>query len=91
MIIAALAAEPVAMWLRGYPIAGRLVVRCRKGHLFTTLWLPGISVKALRLAWWRVQRCPVGGHWSIVTPVRKSELNARDRALARRRQDTWVP
>jgi hypothetical protein len=25
--------EPVSMWLRGYPIGGRLVVRCRQGHL----------------------------------------------------------
>jgi len=30
------------MWLRGYPIGGRLVVRCRQGHLFTTLWIPGV-------------------------------------------------
>jgi hypothetical protein len=29
--------EPVAMKLRGYRIGGHLVVRCREGHLFTTL------------------------------------------------------
>src|SRR5262249_59103682 len=74
---------PLTMWLRGYPpFGGRLVVRCRRGHLFTTLWIPGVSFKALRLGWLRVQRCPVGNHWSIVTPVRESELSGRQRRAA---------
>jgi hypothetical protein len=79
------------MWLRGYPIGGRLVVRCRQGHLFRTLWIPGVSVKALRLGWWRFQRCPVGPHWSVVTPVRESELSQRELRAANRRRDTWAP
>ena len=78
-------AEPLAMKLRGYPVGGNLIVRCRQGHLFTTLWLPGISFKALRLGWWRYQRCPVGGHWSLITPVRPSELTEAEREEARRR------
>jgi hypothetical protein len=36
LIVASVVAEPVVMRLRGYPIGGNLVVRCRKGHLFTT-------------------------------------------------------
>jgi len=84
--------EPLTMWLRGYPLfGGRLVVRCRRGHLFTTLWIPGVSFKALRLGWLRVQRCPVGNHWSIVTPVRESELSGRQRRAAERYRDTPIP
>jgi hypothetical protein len=79
------------MWLRGYPLGGHLVVRCRKDHHFRTLWIPGVSVKALRLGWWRFQRCPVGQHWSIVTPVKASDLSPRERRIATRWTDTWIP
>jgi hypothetical protein len=91
ILLAAGLLEPVAMWLRGYPIGGRLVVRCRRGHLFRTLWIPGASLKAIRLAWWRFQRCPVGPHWSIVTPVKESDLTTRERRIANSRTDTWIP
>ena len=46
----------------GYKIGGNTVVRCREGHVFTTIWIPGVSLKAIRLGWARYQRCPVGGH-----------------------------
>jgi hypothetical protein len=91
LIVASVVAEPVAMKLRGCPIGGNLVVRCREGHLFTTIWIPGASLKAVRLGWWRFQRCPVGGHWSIVTPVRRSELSEGERREALRRRDIRVP
>jgi hypothetical protein len=58
------------MKLRGYPVGGRLTVRCRQGHRFTTLRIPRVSLVALRLGWWRFRRCPVGRHWTFVTPVR---------------------
>jgi hypothetical protein len=51
LIAAALLIEPLAMKLRGYPIGGKLIVRCRQGHLFTTIWIPGASLKAIRLGW----------------------------------------
>jgi hypothetical protein len=57
------------------------VVRCRSGHLFTTWWIPGVSVNALRLGWWRLQRCPVGRHWSLVTPVSMSTLSDDQRTV----------
>jgi len=79
------------MKLRGYPIGGNLIVRCRQGHLFTTIWIPSVSIKAIRLGWWRVQRCPVGQHWSIVVPVRPSELTDDERQLARGRRDVRLP
>jgi hypothetical protein len=91
ILVASILVEPILMKLRGYPIGGNLVVRCRQGHLFTTLWIPGVSVKALRIGWWRVQRCPVGKHWSLVTPVRESDLSARDRRRARQNRDIRIP
>jgi hypothetical protein len=47
-------------------------VRCRQGHEFTTLWIPGVKLNAIDLVVARVQRCPVGQHWSLVTPVRQT-------------------
>lgn len=76
---------------RGSLLAVETVVRCRQGHLFTTLWVPGASVKAVRLGWWRGQRCPLGPHWSLVTPVRVSELSDEDRELAAQRHDIRLP
>ena len=79
------------MRARGYPIGGNLIVRCRRGHLFTTLWIPGASVKALRLGWVRFQWCPVGRHWSLVVPVRDSELTAKEKDRARAEHDLGLP
>jgi hypothetical protein len=76
---------------RGYPIGGNVVVRCRRGHLFNTIWIPGASLKSIRLGWWRIQRCPVGKHWSIVAPVREADLTARERRRARQSTDIRVP
>ena len=91
MIAAGFLIEPLLMKLRGYPLGGNLIVRCRRGHLFTTIWIPGISFKAIRLGWWRAQRCPVGRHWSVVVPVRDSELTDDEKRLARDRHDVRLP
>lgn len=91
LLLATALAEPLAMRARGYPIGGNLVVRCQRGHLFTTLWIPGASLKALRLGWVRFQRCPVGRHWSLVTPVRDSELTARQKRHAHAQHDILLP
>src|ERR1039458_8933529 len=48
----------------GYKLGGNVVVRCRKGHLFTTIWIPGVKLKALDLGFARLQHCPVGNHRS---------------------------
>jgi hypothetical protein len=42
-------------------------VRCSDGHLFTTIWVPLASIKAVRLGGTRYQYCPVGHHWATVT------------------------
>jgi hypothetical protein len=76
---------------RGSVLAANTVVRCRRGHLFTTLWIPGASVKAVRLGWWRYQRCPVGRHWSLVTPVTVSEMTDEERRVAAGSHDIRLP
>jgi hypothetical protein len=88
---AAVAVETLAMKIRGYSVGRNVIVRCREGHLFTTIWIPGASVKSLRLGLWRIQRCPVGHHWSVVTPVREAELTEGARLLAAQTRDIPVP
>lgn len=84
-------AELVVMRLRGVRLGANVVVRCRQGHLFTTIWLPGGSLKSIRLGWWRIQRCPVGGHGSLVTPVKASELTEEERRIAAEHKDIRIP
>ncbi len=70
----------IVMRRRGYSIPGSTVARCAKGHLFTTTWIEGGSLKAVRLGpSTRYQRCPVGRHWAIVHPVREEDLTDEDR------------
>lgn len=76
---------------RGYNMGGNVIVRCRRGHLFTTIWLPGVSLKSVRLGWWRLQRCPVGGHWTIVTPVDPASLADDVRRDAEAHRDIRIP
>jgi hypothetical protein len=76
---------------RGYNMGGNVIVRCRAGHLFTTIWVPGVSVKAIRLGWWRLQRCPVGKHWTLVTPVRVLDLTEEERQFADEHRDARLP
>ncbi|HTX07284.1 MAG TPA: hypothetical protein VME22_01670 [Solirubrobacteraceae bacterium] len=83
--------ETAGLWLRARRIGGNVVVRCRQGHLFTTLWIPGASVKSLRLVAWRFQRCPVGRHWSLVTPVDESTLTEDERRRAHEHHDFPLP
>ena len=77
---------------RGYSgMGGDTVVRCSQGHLFTTTWIVGSSVKAVRLGYKRYQRCPVCRKWRIVVPVRDDELTEEDRRVAAEHHDTKLP
>ena len=76
---------------RGYGFGGNTIVRCRQGHFFTTIWIPGVSLKSIRLGWWRVQRCPVGRHWTAVVPVREADLGEDDRRAAHEHHDVRLP
>jgi hypothetical protein len=77
---------------RGYAgMGGDTIVRCSRGHLFTTVWIVGSSVKAVRLGYKRYQRCPVCEKWRIVVPVREDELTDEDRRVAAEHHDTKLP
>lgn len=75
----------------GYQLGTNTVVRCRQGHLFTTIWIPGVKLKELDLVVARVQRCPVGQHWSLVVPVREADLTDADREFAQEHHDIHIP
>jgi hypothetical protein len=90
-IVLLCAEAAVVVRRRGFIFGASTIVRCRNGHLFTTYWIPGGSLKALRLGWWRFQRCPVGKHWSLVTPVKASQLTDDERQLASLRRDVRIP
>ena len=70
---------------------GRTVVRCRDGHVFTTVWVPFASFKAIRLGRHRFQRCPVGGHWTFVTRVADEDISDAERGQAEQFFDGPVP
>ncbi len=92
VVVIALAIGTAVARRRGYSgIGGDTVVRCSKGHLFTTIWLPGASLKSIRLGMWRSQHCPVGHHWALVTPVKDSELTDDDRRIAAEHHDVRIP
>ncbi len=77
---------------KGYRgIGGKTIVRCNKGHLFTTIWVPGASFKSVRLGFKRFQYCPVGRHWTIVAPIKESELTNEEKSLAAKNLDTRIP
>jgi len=90
-VVAVLVVATVVARLLGYELGRNTYVRCRQGHLFTTIWIPGVSLKALRLGWVRYQFCPVGRHWSIVTPVKGADLSDDKRAAALAAHDVRIP
>ncbi len=67
------------------------VVRCKSGHLFRTIWVPLASLKAVRLAGRRFQRCPVGKHWTTVQRVDEASLTPEELARANSVHDIRVP
>jgi hypothetical protein len=75
----------------GYRFGLNTPVRCRDGHLFTTIWIPGVNLKALDFGFGRVQHCPVGHHWTVVRPVRDADLSPRDRIRAAAHRDIPLP
>jgi len=73
-----------------YRIGRETIVRCRKGHLFSTIWIPYASLKAVRLGPWRYQWCPVGRHWSLVRPVDVNALSPDQLRQAESTRDVRV-
>lgn len=91
VMVVALVVPTVVARRRGYPVGGRTIVRCQRGHLFTTIWVPGASLKAVRLGRARFQHCPVGRHWTLVVAVREDELTDDERRMASENRDLRVP
>ena len=90
---------PLTIALAGAVVAPRIgpvrraldtVVRCSSGHLFTTLWFPLGSFKAIRFGGSRFQRCPVGRHWAVVRRATQSELSPDDLAEAHEHHDLLI-
>ena len=75
----------------GYNLGTNTIVRCRQGHVFTTIWIPGIKLKEIDLVVARIQRCPVGNHWSLVVPVRNVDLTDEEIQFAREHHDIRIP
>ena len=90
-VIAGALPAPLLLRRKGYKLGNDTIVRCRAGHLFTTIWVPLASFKAIRLGWWRFQRCPVGNHWTLVHPVKESELTEHERTEAHAARDVRIP
>jgi hypothetical protein len=91
LVVAVLVGGTVYARRRGYHVGGNTVVRCRDGHLYRTIWIPGASFKSLRLEWYRRQHCPVGNHWTWTVPVRDDELTPQQRMPAELHHDLPVP
>ncbi|HEY4917073.1 MAG TPA: hypothetical protein VIH92_09190 [Solirubrobacteraceae bacterium] len=87
LILAGLATAGVLGMLDGFDRP----VRCRDGHLFTTIWIPLASLKAIRLGRQRFQRCPVGHHWSMVTRVDRTTAPAAELEAAAAVHDLRIP
>ena len=93
LVIVAFAFLVIYMRRKGYSQgdAANVVVRCREGHLFTTIWIPGVSVKSIKLGWYRFLYCPVGRHWTLVKPVRNEDLTDDELRTAYEHQDIRIP
>jgi SAM-dependent methyltransferase len=76
---------------QGYRFGRNVVVRCRQGHVFSTVFIPGGSLKAIRLGLWRVQWCPVGRHIDLVRLVKDADLTEAEREFAAAHHDVPVP
>jgi hypothetical protein len=76
---------------RGYKVGTDAIVRCSAGHLYTTIWIPGGSLKSVRLGTSRFQWCPVGRHWAAVTLVQESELTEDEIRQAHEHHDVRIP
>ncbi|MBV9309184.1 MAG: hypothetical protein JOZ73_00020 [Solirubrobacterales bacterium] len=91
LVVASVLLELIGTRFRSGRLGGNLVVRCHQGHLFTTLWIPAASIKSLRIGWWRLQRCPVGHHLAIVSPINEATLTEQARRVAAKQRDIRLP
>jgi hypothetical protein len=91
VVVVAYAVGTIIARRQGYSFGRNVVVRCRKGHLFATTFIPGGSLKAIRLGLWRIQWCPVGRHVDLVRLVKDADLTDDEREFALAHHDFPVP
>jgi hypothetical protein len=92
VVVLAIVGSSIVARRRGYlGMGGSTVVRCRKGHYFTTIWIPGVSMKAVRLGWLRFQYCPIGKHWTFVKPIKDATLDEDQLLFAKEHRDIRIP
>ena len=84
--------RPKKPWFAPWTFAGPVViVRCMRGGLSETVWIPLVSFKALRLGPLRIQRCPVHRRLEVVQPVDPATLSDAERAEAARYPAEPIP
>ena len=84
--------RPKKSWFAPWAFAGPVViVRCMRGSLFETVWIPLVSLKAIRLGPLRIQRCPIHRRVEIVQPVNPATLSDAERAEAARYPAEPIP
>ena len=69
----------------------RVIVRCSAGALYSTVWQPFVSFKALRFGSRRLQRCPVHHRFELTQRVDPATLTEDERAQALATQDSGLP
>ena len=70
--------------------AERVIVRCSRGHLYSTTWLPLGSFKAIRLGNTRIQQCPICEKPRETVRVNIGELTPQEIERARRTRDSGI-
>ncbi len=69
----------------------RTIVKSDCGHLYATIWIPLISLKAVRMGNRRFQHCPVCRPWAWTEQADVSQLTAEEVAQAQQREDLPIP
>jgi hypothetical protein len=69
----------------------RRIVRCSSGGLFSTIWIPRVSLTAVRLGATRIQRCPIHRKWERVQRIDPDALTTPQRAAAEAVHDVGIP
>jgi hypothetical protein len=90
-VVVVLVARVVVARRAGYKIGGTTVVRCSKGHIFMTTWVPRGHSRRSRLGLVRFRYCPVGHRWALVTPINEADLTDEAKRLAAENRDTRLP
>jgi len=84
--------RPKKSWFAPWALAGPVViVRCMRGSLFETVWIPLVSLNAIRLGPLRIQRCPIHRRVEIVQLVKPATLSDAERAEAARYPAEPIP